>query len=414
MRFALLGADEESLQLTEVAMAAGHQLVWCGDVGVAVRGGTADHLLAADYLQEDQAEQWEVLFDPHFCDAAILGQGCSAPAMRAEQLGQLSKNGIAVLATFPLVESVLSFYEIDMARSESGAVLHHFNPLVQQQPILEQLCAWVRDGHPHLGAVEQIVWERPLGDRSRERVLWHFARDVELLDLVAGRLDRLGALGSPNEEVTYRGLSVQLLGASQVPVRWSLGPVQQSDAPRLILVAQQGKVTAEFSSVGQTTQLETLQEGTTRSMTVNSTPAASVALEHFVAAVETGDSASSTWPSALRAMELTDTIEISLRRGRMIDVHPQQLTEELAFKGAMSALGCGVLIAVVPLLLSIGWLAEQIGIPVAGYWPHVLFALLALFLVLQLVPKLLMSASNSGGSASSDRSDRNATGSPTD
>jgi hypothetical protein len=113
-------------------------------------------------------------------------------------------------------------------------------------------------------------------------------------------------------------------------------------------------------------------------------------------------------------MELTDTIEISLRRGRMIDVHPQQLTEELAFKGAMSALGCGVLIAVVPLLLFIGWLAEQIGIPVAGYWPHVLFALLALFLVLQLVPKLLMSASNSGGSASSDRSDRNATGSPTD
>jgi hypothetical protein len=60
-------------------------------------------------------------------------------------------------------------------------------------------------------------------------------------------------------------------------------------------------------------------------------------------------------------MELTDTIEISLRRGRMIDVHRQQLTEELSFRGTMSAWGCGVLMVLPPLLLLAGWIAELLG-----------------------------------------------------
>ena len=92
-------------------------------------------------------------------------------------------------------------------------------------------------------------------------------------------------------------------------------------------------------------------------------------------------------------MELADTIEISLRRGRMIDVHDQQLSEDLAFKGTMSAAGCGVLMILPPLLLIVGWLAEQVGLPVASYWPHCLLALLVLFLVFQLFPNLLLKPS---------------------
>ena len=395
MKFALLGADEESLRLAEAARTAGHELVWCGDVTVSATGATAGFLPEADNLLEDRADQWEVLCDPNYCDAVIAGQGSSPAAERAEQIGQLTKNGVAILATFPIVDSVLSYYEIDMARSETGAVLHHYNPLMEQQPIIDQLAAWVQDGHPQLGAVEQIVWERPLAERTRQRVLWHFARDVQLLSQVADRLDRLGALGSPNEEATYSGLSVQLLGASEVPVRWSVGPAQQSEPPRLLLIAEQGRVTAEFGLSGETSQIETLREGSGSPSSWSATPTAPSAIERFFSAVATRDSASSTWPVALHAMELTDTIEISLRRGRMIDVHSQELTEQLAFKGTMSALGCGVLIVLVPLLLTLGWLAELVGIPVASYWPHVLLGLLGLFLLLQLVPKFLFGASPS-------------------
>ena len=103
-------------------------------------------------------------------------------------------------------------------------------------------------------------------------------------------------------------------------------------------------------------------------------------------------------------MELADTIEISLRRGRMIDVHPQQLTEHLAFKGTMSALGCGVLTLLVPVLLLLGWLAEQVGIPVASTWPHILLGMLTLFLLVQFIPQLFLRSSEStrGDSTSGD------------
>ena len=60
-------------------------------------------------------------------------------------------------------------------------------------------------------------------------------------------------------------------------------------------------------------------------------------------------------------MELTDTIEISLRCGRMIDVHRQQLTEELSFRGTMSAVGCGALLVLPALLIFAGWVGRTPG-----------------------------------------------------
>ena len=88
----------------------------------------------------------------------------------------------------------------------------------------------------------------------------------------------------------------------------------------------------------------------------------------------------------------------------MIDIHPQQLTEELAFKGTMSALGCGVLMILPPLLLLLGWLADLAGLPVADYWEHALLAMLSLFLGLQFLPKLFASpAAENSAQESSDR-----------
>ncbi len=361
MNFALLGTDPESIALAQAAEAAGHAIVWCGDMADACP-------LMPGWPAEDLGDQWEALLDHRTADAVIVGRGLAVSSLRAEQVNLLTKNGVAVLTTFPLVDSVLAYYEIDMSRSESNAVLQHFNPLTEQHAIIDKCSEWITGGHPELGAVEQVVWERPLTERTQENVLWHFARDVELLSLVEGRINRLGALGSPDEAATYAGLSIQLLGKSEVPIRWQVGPVEHETHARLILIAERGKLTVEFDEA---------------------IDAASQAIERFVNAVTAGNGSASTWTQALAAMELTDTIEISLRRGRMIEVHQQQLTEQLAFKGTMSALGCGVLLLLPPLLLFCGWAAGLIGLPVAKYWPHVLLALLAMFLGLQLIPKLL-------------------------
>ena len=385
MNFALLGTDTDSVALAQAAVEAGHSISWCGDISSAEAG----------WLGEDFGQQWEILLDSNLVDAVIVGRGKADANLRAEQVNQLAKSGMALLTSFPLVDSVLSYYEIDMARCESEAVLHHFNPLVEQLSLVDQAAEWLAAGHPELGTIEQIAWERPLEDRTKQQVLWHFSRDVELLSLVAGRLNRLGALGSPDEAATYAGLSIQLLGKSAVPVRWQVGPLDQSSSPRLEFVAKQGKLTVDFDEAGQATQLGVSQMGDLQKLPLDVCDPAQQCIQRFVQAVQQPDAVASTWPRALQAMELTDTIEISLRRGRMIEVHQQQLTEQLAFKGTMSALGCGVLMLIPPLLLFFGWLAELLGLPIAEYWPHALLGFLGIFLALQLIPKLLFKPTSS-------------------
>jgi hypothetical protein len=372
MKFALLAADAESLALADAAVAAGHTIAWREDA----------HGL--------DAAAWEDLYDPEAADAAIVGAGGESEDLRARQVQELTKVGRPLLIVHPVVSSVISYFEIDMARTESGAVLVHYNPLVEPECVAK-LASWVHDGHPALGAVEQITATRRLVDRSRERVLWHFARDVELLARLAGRLDRIGAhaaMGDP--EAAYASLSVQLLGPRQIPVRWSVEPLAGRPDLRVTLICQRGRLTLAFDVDGRAVELvEEDGQSDSRQPLPNDSPAAS-ALTRFVAAVDAARGTASTWPAALDAMELADSIEISLRRGRMIDVHHRELTEQLAFKGVMSAAGCGVLVVVIPLILTIGWIAGAFKAPLSDYWPHVLLMVLVAFLALQVLPKLLL------------------------
>ena len=383
MEFALLGSDYESVSLATAAVSQGHQITWCGDADWAREQYQLPWL-----AQRDQHPDWESLLDSHYCDAVIVGRGEAPAVQRVEQVNLLVKNGIALLTTFPLVESVLSYYEIDMGREESGALLRHFNPLTEQQALVEQCRDWVSGGHPQLGEIERILWERPLADRNREQVLWHFARDVSLLSLVAGRLHQLGAHGSGDERTTYSGLSVQLIGQCNLPVQWSVGPGGPSDTPHLVFAGQKGKLAVHFDDESRPVNLEITRAEDRQTIPVESTDPAESSIRGFTEAFK--QRGRSTWTEALQAMELADTIEISLRRGRMISVHHQQLTEDLAFRGTMSAAGCGVLLVLPALLLLLGWLAELLGLPVASYWPHVLLALLSVFLLVQLLPKLFL------------------------
>jgi hypothetical protein len=377
MKFALLGADAESAALADAAVAAGHVVAWREGESPPAVGAWANNA-------------WEGLFDSTAADAILVG-AAGDPEQRARQVQELAKLGRPLLAVHPVVPSVISYFEIDLARGDGGGVLQHYNPVATGAGA-EQLEAWVRDGHPRLGAIEQIVATRHAADRSQPCVLRHFARDVELLARLAGRLDRIGAhAASADPDAAYSSLSVQLSGPRQIPVRWAIEPPSGDAALRVTLIGQRGRATLERrEGDGAGVIAEQGPNGETRTPANAAAPPAAAAIARFATAVAARDGAASTWPAALDAMELADSIEISLRRGRMIDVHHRELTEQLAFKGVMSAVGCGVLVVLVPLLIAAGGIAGALGIPLSHYWPHALLALLASFLGLQLAAKLLL------------------------
>ncbi|MEQ8210684.1 MAG: hypothetical protein RH917_12710 [Lacipirellulaceae bacterium] len=375
MKIAVLGNDPESQSLAEAALRLGHEVSFLSSPE------NFNDPAATSHLPE--------LFYPASFDGVIVGPAADSSSSRELQIQELMKLGLPILAVHPVVGEVLAYFEIDMARGESGGLLQHYNPLTEHQ-ILLRLAEWIREGHPQIGRVEQVVAERTFEDRSRPAVLNHFARDVEALIRIAGPLNRIGALGSGNEDAAYAGLSVQLLGKQAVPVRWSVGPVSTEPGLEITLVGEQGRVSLRFDSDHQ------VVEGTHPSpLAMASVPEpiapGEQAIERFLRAIDLTEAAS-TWSDALQAMELVDSIEISLRRGRMIEVHHQQLTEHLAFKGTMAAVGCGVIMVFPPLLLLLGWIAGLFGIPLPRHWyAYLLLAMLALFLGLQVLPKLVYS-----------------------
>lgn len=372
MKFAVFGNDPESQSLAVAGRQLGHEVsqldTWENDKDPATTSHLPEH------------------FDASLYDGVIVGPASDRSAPRELQIQELLKLGLPVLAVHPVVPEVLSCFEIDMARGESGCLLQHYNPLTGL-PVFDQLEEWTVAGHPEIGRVQQVVAERTFEDRTRGAVLEHFARDVEVLMQIAGPLDRIGALGSGNEDAAYAGLSVQLLGKRNLPVRWSVGPVSESPGLEITLVGERGRETLRYD------QQNRLVERPDGPLAEPSTPepfdAAREAVGQFAAAIQSSQD-DSTWPAALQTMELADSIEISLRRGRMIEVHHQQLTEHLAFKGTMAAMGCGVLLVLPPVMLLIGWIAGLVGLPLPRHWyAYFLLALLALFLGLQVLPKFV-------------------------
>lgn len=386
MNFALLGPDHRTAGLIDAIVAGGHHITWCGD---CQDGNCLVATPEMQLLAEDQGEQWRDLFDRAVADAVIVGQACDDQQLRSTQLQEMAKADRPLLVVHPALTSVLSYFEIDMARGESQALVQVYNPQCFGQ-IPDQLAAFC-DGQSELGPVEQVIAQRMLDDRSRENVVQRFAGDVQLLAKIAGRFDRIGSHGPEADAASYAALTVQLTGPSGRPVRWSVEPVEGASGLQVALVCTRGRIAAQWDDDGKFCRWTKTIDGEQTELTCDDVAPAALAIERFVGAVEQDRRDESNWTAALEAMELADSIEISLRRRRTIDVHHQQLTEHLAFKGSMAAAGCAVILVLPPLLLLVGWVAGMLGLPVADYWPHALATMLALFAALQLLPKLLYS-----------------------
>jgi hypothetical protein len=377
------------------AVSKGHEIAWLGDVRAEDAGPIrtlAPHL-------EDRAARWELLLDQAIADAVIVGQGAANSELRAEQLKRLATEAVPVLVVHPLNDLVLTYYELDMIRRETGALLQHYNP-VASHPVLAELSTWVRDGHPEIGPIHQLTCERRVDDAARANVLGHLARDVELIAAIAGDIRRVSAIGPRAGRTSFASLQVQMTSDRAASLRWSVGSRASTEsALEASLVGERGVITLRIGSDLTTPdadwQLETIAEGESFQDTLEAHDAPLAAIRRFAAAAA-GTSAAqrraaSTWEAATRAMEVVDAVTLSLEKGRTIDVFQQQLTERLAFRGTMAAIGCGLLLAGFAAIVLVALVGGFEGVPgqrLVPSWPLVLLSVLAFFLLLQVVPLL--------------------------
>jgi hypothetical protein len=397
MKFAVLGTDSDIVQLAAAARAAEHQITWLGDV----RNEDAAAVAPVVGDRADRAVEWELLLDRGFVDGVFVGHGTAPPDLRAEQLKRLVAEAVPVLVVHPIFESVLSYYEIDMTRRETGAVVRHYNPVVEH-PVLAEFADWIRDGHPAIGRVHQVTCDRRAADASRSMVLGHLARDVELLAMIGGDIRRVSAIGPGTSDASFASLQVQLTTANVASMRWSVGSTGSGAAGmQVAFLGERGTVTFYASEVTSgappTWRLETASDSDGDDQPLPAIDGSQSAITRFVAAVAEAAherrADASTWDAATRDMEVVDAVELSLQKGRTIEVFQQQLTERLAFRGTMAALGCGLLLVAFLAVVAVAILGGAEGTlqqRLAPAWPLILLAVLAFFLLLQAVPMLVL------------------------
>jgi hypothetical protein len=282
-----------------------------------------------------------------------------------------------------------------MLRRETGGILRHYNPLAGH-PLWLDVAGWVRGARPEIGRTVQVTCTRRVAGGARDDVLRSLARDVEILAAVAGDIRQVSAIGPGDASSSFASLQVQMTSSSAATLRWSVAPTSQTDASmELTLVGEHGTLT--FSSELNASQMPEnapVPTGDGRQHIVFSLRSAPMtAIRELETAVLETDavrrSAYSTWQTATRAMEIVDAVELSLERGRTIEVHQQQLTEQTAFRGTMAAFGCGLLLlgtAVMFIMGLLGGVEAVLQQPLFRGWAGALLAVLAVFLLLQAVP----------------------------
>ena len=83
-------------------------------------------------------------------------------------------------------------------------------------------------------------------------------------------------------------------------------------------------------------------------------------------------------------MELSEATVRSLKRGRTVDLHYEEISEAGTFKGVMTSIGCVVFLSILA-VLPVALIGPPLGLPETIYLAYVIPPVLILFILLQLL-----------------------------
>jgi hypothetical protein len=403
MKLALIGADDDSLELVRWAVESGrHELVaaYDSDLYAAELRSLAPHV--------PLNESWEGLVLGSTADAVVVGRGgkeltaqtgIAHAERRADQLRKLAQAAVPMVVVCPACEAIVGF-EIEMIRRDAKAIIIPYVPH-GSHPAVDHLSEWVlQEDESPIGNVEQIVLQREQADRKREAVLVRLARDISLVREFIGTIQTVSASGpaaaigrdpigpKPKEPPSLANLSVHLGGDDALSGRWSIEPALDQDVGRLTVIGQRGKAVLTMPAVGDWSLHMPGGETTTEQATLAEDAEQVFSwLSHAMETDEFYDA--DAWLAACRDQEAAEAVDRSLARGRTIELFNEEHTEEESFKGVMAMGGCLLLVMALGVLF-LAVIVEGLRLPMRSWplwrlWPFYLLVPIAAFLLLQLL-----------------------------
>lgn len=299
---------------------AGHRLI---------RAALAERLLASTAQWSSVPHcSWEELLIDQSVEAIVVA-GDSDEVQSAAKL--LASAGKPLLIVPRVAFGSACAYELSLIRDDSHVELMPTFSL-RFAPELDSLSQRMATGE--LGTIRrlQVVRELPasattsgLTDAEIDAAALD---DIDLLQWLGGRYDQVTAMRSGLTEQGCSQATLTLAGSGLPDATWTARRGATS-VWRLTVETDRGPIDLE-------------------GLTQSAAPAAMIA-----AFVHSKTPHAPNWSDAVRAFDVLDAARRSLRRRRTIDLHFEILSERQQFKTQMTAIGCGMLMLTLVLMLAL-------------------------------------------------------------
>ncbi len=378
MNFALVGDDAAAVPLLEAIPAAGHRVV---------RAALAERLLAshAEWSSVPRCSWEEFLIDPAV--EAIVIAGDSDEVQAAAKL--LASAGKPLLIVPRVAFGAACAYELSLVRDDSHVELMPAF-LLRFVPELVSLSQRLATGE--LGAIRRLQVDREIPSSSATSA--KAEGSGVLISVLASQKEptadsktdskmKSTAISRPKQKsehltparaqsvscATTSGLTDAEIDAAALDdidlLQWLGGRYDQVTAQRSGLTEQgcsQATLTLAGSNLPDATwtarrgavPVWRLTVETERGPITLDRPTDAAAPVAMIAAFVTSKTPHApTWSDAVRAFDVLDAAKRSLRRRRTIDLHFEILSERQQFKTQMTAIGCGMLMLTLVLMLAL-------------------------------------------------------------
>ena len=387
MRFALLCDDPSVRPLIDAfrARVDGHELT-----RAARPTAQADQLLRG-CESVSIVQGWVDLLVAKDIDAVLVG---GSHEQILEGAKQLATAGIPVLFAPQSAQGSTFAYELSLVRDDNRVPLfpvfmHRFDHAANS------LKTTLDEGQ--IGRVQFLQLHRTVSSGSagapipQSVVDSKLLDDVDLLRWLVGDYDQVTGLRTAATDQGVLAQSVVLAGRSLPEANWSIAPATGPNEWRLTVRGEQGSV--ELIREGDSPNWVFIKDGQRVEGNVGET---SRALLNAFATSVANDSANPElaakssgreWGELVKCFETLDATHRSVRRKRTIELHFEPMSERAIFKTQMTAIGCGLLIATLFLMLGYLGIASVIPLPqnVLVVLRVFVFGPLIIFLIAQLL-----------------------------
>ncbi|MFL5243177.1 MAG: Gfo/Idh/MocA family oxidoreductase [Gemmataceae bacterium] len=403
MRFALLGNHPDGLEMACCLVESGrHELgAYTSSSLTAVisaRCGSAAKIIT---------DLEEILADPAI-EAIIVASG---PANRAAHLRRSLQSERHVLCVHPPDPSPDLAHEAAMIQGDTGRVLL---PLLYEalHPSIGRLTELLRSGKAWLGDLKATTLRindtgeilTAAGPKEHRLSLpgWHILRKLN------GEVAELAAFAAREEMTAQDPLLITGRFQRGPLFEASFLPFQARPLSKLSLWGSQGHIELLFPLGQSGPAFLTWNESTGKDLeeaweSWDPWPAMVDVFERAVKEFESrstkdpalglgnsddagrSDQLAVSWQDTVRSLELDDAAVRSVERRRFSSLEYPEATEEVGFKGTMTLAGCGLIWAILIVVILARW------IPELGW---AIVPLLGIFLVLQLLRRLIPRSSS--------------------